>query len=106
LISILMVASRLGLLLFSQPARWVFSWDDEEPGSNQDNQFGIKRRTLMVSPGLKERITARAKPGRGDGDCTGARTNARKTRPRAPISIHWPLCHVHAEHHTDRRCAP
>lgn len=58
LISILMVASRLGLLLFSQPARWVFSWEDEEPGSNQENQFGSKRRTLMVSPGLKERITA------------------------------------------------
>src|SRR5258708_2401168 len=49
---------------------------------------------------------ARADPGGGDGDCARARPDARQTRPRPPVSLHWPLRHVYAEHRTDRRRAP
>jgi hypothetical protein len=56
LIAIIMVAAHFGLLLFSQPARWVFSWEDKEVGVNQENHISNDSKALVVSPGLKECI--------------------------------------------------
>jgi len=56
-----------------------------------------------MDPGLY-RAPARADTGRGDGDCTGTRTDARETRPWAPVSLHRPLCHVPANIVRTVRC--
>ena len=63
-------------------------------------------RRQRYGPGNRLWGPARADPGGGDGDCPCTRPDAHQTGPRAPVSVHRPLRHVHAGYCADGRRAP